>query len=76
MKKTRHILLFGAAVSVILALALAAAFHWRRGSTANTGDPYAAVPFRPKVSYDSLDVAVGNTEEEPYVDTRLNLYVE
>ena len=69
-----RVLLWGAVVSLILALAVAA-FNWRREPAANTSDPYAALPFRPKVTYDSLDVTVSNTEDEPYLDTRLNLYV-
>jgi hypothetical protein len=63
------------AVSVILALALVVALHWRREPTATTSDPYASLPFRPRVTYDSQNVTVSNTEEEPYLDTRLNLYV-
>jgi hypothetical protein len=27
------------------------------------------------VTYDSLGVTISNTEQEPYLDTRLNLYV-
>jgi hypothetical protein len=64
-----------ATVSIVLAAALAAALLWRRGPTTNTSDPYAAVPFRPKVTYDSSSVAVTNTEEEPYLETSLNVYV-
>lgn len=84
MKETRRrpengslrILLWGAALSAILAMSLLVTFHWRRDSAPSTIDPYAAVPFRPRVAYDSLDVIISNTEEEPYLDTRLNLYVE
>jgi hypothetical protein len=70
-----RILLWAVAVSAILALAFIVALHSRPDFTANTSDPYAALPFRPGVTYDSLDVTIINTEEEPYLDTRLNLYV-
>src|SRR5215213_9834636 len=63
------------AVSVILAFVLVGTLHCRRGSTPKTSDPYAALPFRPRVTYDSLGVTISNTEQEPYLDTRLNLYV-
>lgn len=69
------ILLWAAAVSVILMLALVAALRWQRDSAPDANDPYAAVPFRPSVTYDSLNVTIRNIEEEPYFDTRLNLYV-
>jgi hypothetical protein len=42
----------------------------------NTSDPYAALPFRPKVTYDSSDMTISNTEKEPYLDTSLNIYIE
>ncbi|HJU54294.1 MAG TPA: hypothetical protein VJ715_06980 [Pyrinomonadaceae bacterium] len=70
-----RILLRAAAVSIVLALALVAALHWRRTPTTNTSDPYAAVPFRPRVTYDSSNVTVTNTEDEPYLDASLNVYV-
>ena len=60
---------------VLLGAALAGAFLWRRSSTTVTNDPYARVPFRPRVTYDSLNVSVTNTEGQPYLDTSLNLYV-
>ena len=59
---------------IILALAVAA-FQWRRGATPGGNDPYAALPFRPAVAFDSQSVTVSNTEDEPYLETRLNLYV-
>ncbi|HYP25141.1 MAG TPA: hypothetical protein VE262_00345 [Blastocatellia bacterium] len=67
-------LLWAAALSGILALAVSA-LHWRSEPVPDISDPYAALPFRPRVTYDSMDVAVSNTEGEPYLDTRLNLYV-
>jgi hypothetical protein len=60
---------------IVLASALAGLLHWRRGSTGDASDPYAGVPFRPKVTYDSSAVTIGNTEGEPYLDTSLNIYV-
>ena len=70
-----RLLLWGMAISVALALALVGAFHWRRGSSINRNDPYTRIPFRPGVAYDSLNVSISNTEDEPYLDTSLNLYV-
>ena len=43
--------------------------------TQTTGDPYAAVPFRPRVTYNLPDVSVMNTETESYLETRLTIYV-
>jgi hypothetical protein len=71
-----RILLWGTVASIVLALAFVGVLHWRRDSTTNTSDPYATIPFRPKVIYDSSDVIISNTEEEPYLDTSLNIYVE
>jgi hypothetical protein len=71
-----RILLWGMVASIVLALALVGVLHWRRDSTTKTSDPYATIPFRPKVTYDSSDVTISNTEEEPYLDTSLNIYVE
>lgn len=68
-------LLWGITILVLLAAALLGVFHWRRSPTTVTNDPYAKVPFRPRVTYDSLNVSVTNTEGEPYLDTSLNLYV-
>ncbi len=70
-----RILLWGTAASVVLASALVGVLHWRRDSTTSTSDPYATLPFRPRVTYESSDVIVGNTEEEPYLDTSLIIYV-
>ena len=70
-----RILLWGTAASIILASALMGLLHWRRDSTITPSDPYATIPFRPKVTYDSSDVSISNTEEEPYLDTSLNIYV-
>jgi hypothetical protein len=70
-----RILLWGMAASVVLALAFVVALHWRRESKAMTSDLYNTIPFRPRVTYDSLNVTISNTEAEPYLETSLNLYV-
>lgn len=70
-----RLILWGVAVSVVLTLTLIGALRWRRGATADTSGPKAALPFHPRVTYDSSNVTVSNTEEEPYVDASLNLYV-
>jgi hypothetical protein len=78
MKETRHqhrILLWAAVASIILASALAV-IYWRRHVMTNTSGPRATIPFRPKLSYDSSDVTISNTEDEPYLDVSLNIYVE
>ena len=71
-----RILLWGTAASIVLASALVGVLHWRRDSATGTGDPYATLPFRPRVTYESSDVIISNTEEEPYLDTSLIIYVE
>ena len=45
---------------------------WQRQSAS---DPYATLPFRPAVTYDSWNVSIRNTEQEPYLNTSLRLYV-
>ena len=60
---------------IVLASALAGLLHWRRDSTTNADDPYAGIPFRPEVTYNSSEVTISNTEGEPYLDTSLNIYV-
>ena len=71
-----RILLWGTAASIVLASAFVGVLHWQRDSTTNTSDPYATIPFRPKVTYDSSDMSISNTEEEPYLDTSLIIYVD
>lgn len=60
---------------IVLASAVAVLLHWRRDSKTNAGDPYASIPFRPRVTYNASEVSISNAEEEPYVDTSLNIYV-
>jgi hypothetical protein len=63
------------ALGVVLTVVFIGVSRWRRSSIANTSDPYAAVPFRPKVTYEASNVSVSNTETEPYLDARLIVYV-
>jgi hypothetical protein len=70
-----RILLWGTAVSIVLALSIVCVLHWRQASKTNASDPYATIPFRPRVTYGSLNISITNTEEEPYLNTSLNLYV-
>jgi hypothetical protein len=65
----------GLAVAAVVVVALAVALRWRGPAQTVPADPYAAVPFRPRIIYDLPDVTVVNTEAEPYLDTRLTLYV-
>lgn len=69
------ILPWAIAVSIVLTSALVGVFYLRRDSTTSADGPYAGVPFRPRVTYDSSSVTVTNTEAEPYFETSLNLYV-
>ena len=50
-------------------------FMLHRRQAPKTNDPYANIPFHPRVTYDSLNVTIANTEAEPYLNTSLNLYV-
>jgi hypothetical protein len=65
----------GLVVAAVVAVALAVALKWRGPAQITPADPYAAVPFRPEVIYSLPDVTIINTEAEPYLDTRLTLYV-
>lgn len=67
--------MFAVAGSVVFALAVVSALQWRRQSANVAGDPYASIPFRPAVTYDSWNVSIRNTEQEPYLNTSLILYV-
>lgn len=69
-------LLWITAGSILLVSAVVVVVHRRRGSTTQANDPYARVPFRPKVTYDSVNVTVTNPEAEPNLDTSLMIYIE
>ena len=60
-------------------LSLSAIFvlvRWRQSRSAKDPDPYATIPFRPRITYESGNVLVTNTETEPYFDTSVNVYVD
>jgi hypothetical protein len=63
-------------VAIALAAILFTVFRGRPRATTNATDPSAAVPFRPRVSYESQNVSVTNTEPEPYLDASLNIYID
>jgi hypothetical protein len=70
-----RILVLAAVASIGLGTALDV-FYWRRNLTTNTRDRRNTIPFQPRVTYDSSNVTISNTEDEPYLDTNLNIYVE
>jgi hypothetical protein len=74
-KSPKIILIFAVAGSIVLAALIVGALRWRRGSAGIVTDPYAAVTFRPAVTYDSWNVSIRNREQEPYLNTSLRLYV-
>lgn len=59
---------------MVLAVVVLTACRSRPSKTI-TGDPYATLPFRPAVTYDSGNVSIRNTEQEPYLNTSLRIYV-
>jgi len=69
-------ILVGSAVVFVLALTILVVFRWRQRTPTNERDLYAAVPFRPRVIYESPNVSVTNTEAEAYLDTSLNVYID
>lgn len=71
----KRILILAVAAAVVLAVVVANACRSRRQSETAKSDPYATLPFRPAVTYDSWNVSVRNTEQEPYLNTSLVLYV-
>lgn len=69
-----RILIFAVAVPIVLVV-LVIAIVWRQQPTTIGSDPYATLPFRPAVTYDTSNVSIRNTEQEPYLNTSLRLYV-
>ncbi len=69
-----RVLLWLLTVSAVVALTIAVALHWR-GPALTAPDPYATLPFRPKVTYYGSQLTVINTEKESYLDTQLTLFV-
>jgi hypothetical protein len=72
-RKSR-ILIFAVTASMVIAV-VASACRSRQQPANVTTDPYATLPFRPAVTYDSWNVSIRNTEQEPYLNTSLRLYV-
>ncbi|MFY9620361.1 MAG: hypothetical protein WAQ99_11185, partial [Pyrinomonadaceae bacterium] len=68
MTRKSRILLFALTASVVFAVVSACRSH-------RASDPYATLPFRPAVTYDSWNVSIRNTEQEPYLNTSLRIYV-
>jgi len=75
-RSRRLISLLSGVVAIALVALLFGVLRWRQPRLSNTNDPYATVPFRPRVSYDSQNVSITNTEAEPYADTSLNVYID
>ena len=62
--------------AIALAAVVLSVFYWRQLSKATTSrELNASIPFRPAVTYHGLNVSVRNTEQEPYVNTSMILYV-
>ena len=68
-------MIFALAASVILAAVIVSACRSHRQSPNVASDPYATLPFRPAITYDSWNVSIRNTEQEPYLNTSLRIYV-
>jgi len=68
-------LIFAIAGSFVFALSVVGILFWQRHSQKVASDPYATLPFRPVVTYDSWNVSIRNPESEPYLNTSLNIYV-
>lgn len=62
-------------MSVAVAGFTVSAILWHRQSPNVASDPYATLPFRPAVTYDSWNVSIRNTETAPYLNTSLRIYV-
>ena len=61
------------AIAGFVVVVVVGAFLWQRLSTPS--DP-SALPFRPNVTYESGNISITNTEDEPYLDTSFHLYVD
>ena len=71
----KRILILSVAPSVVLTAVLLSACRSHDPSPNVPSDPYATLPFRPAVTYDSWNVSIRNTENEPYLNPSLRLYV-
>jgi hypothetical protein len=58
-------------VSVVIVIGLVAVVRWRQSSTISP-----AIPFQPRLSYESSNAIITNTETEPYFDVSLHVYVD
>ena len=58
-----------------VALAGAGLLYWRTVSTTKTEDPYERLPFRPAVTYHSSQLTISNTEDEPYLNMSLHIFI-
>ncbi|HKO61017.1 MAG TPA: hypothetical protein VJV03_07655 [Pyrinomonadaceae bacterium] len=70
-----RILIFAVLVSVAFVGFIVSAVLWQRQPPNAASDPSATLPFRPAVTYDSWNVSIRNTEQAPYLNTSLRLYV-
>jgi hypothetical protein len=75
LSRESRILILAALVSVAFVGFIVSALLWHRQSSNVASDPYATLPFRPHVTFDSGNVSILNTEQEPYLNTSLRLYV-
>ena len=62
-------------VSVVIVIGLVAVVRWRRAPTTSRHQ-VSAVPFQPRLTYESSNAIIANTEAEPYFDVSLHVYVD
>jgi hypothetical protein len=67
--------MFAITGSFVFTVIVVTALHWRRQSATIASNPAVTIPFRPAVTYDLLNISIRNTEQEPYLNTSLILYV-
>lgn len=70
-----RVLTIALAAPIVFAAVVTSACRSHRYSGPITSDPYAPLPFRPAVTYDSSNVSIRNAEQEPYLNTSLRIYV-
>lgn len=69
-RNSRNLIL---AIAGLVVLIVLGALLWQRQSPS---DPSANLPFRPNVTYQSGNISITNTEDEPYLETSFHLYVD
>jgi hypothetical protein len=69
-----RVLIFGV-VFLLLGALIFAVVRWRQAATSSSRDLSSAIPFRPRVTYQSSNVLVTNTEGGPYLDASLHVYI-